>query len=287
MPLETFVQSIEAIAARLGQPMLGWQVGLATPVSVFGEVGEAAAAARCLGGLLQRIVDYFGIVQDAADISLACCGDSATLSYRIVDPDIWPREQDALFTLGILARTMRGTPGVNWSDAELGLESDGTGLRGTGARLGFNAETNFIRFPAAWLDLPNAMAKPQAPNHGWLTRQVALRRRRLPVATRVRHCIFQSLHNGTCQQDSVAATLGMSSRTLRRRLADEGVSFQILLDSCRMRLAALEFRLRPEASIAETALRLGYSEHSTFTRAFARWNGVPPQAYLRDVNQAA
>ena len=66
---------------------------------------------------------------------------------------------------------------------------------------------------------------------------------------------------------------------MRRRLAEEGRSFQEVLDECRMRQALFEFRARPDLSIAEIALRLGYAEHSNFTRAFHRWNGVSPQAF--------
>ena len=107
----------------------------------------------------------------------------------------------------------------------------------------------------------------------------------MPATLRVRTMIFQGLNDGGFTQDTVARALGMSSRTLRRRLAGEGVSFQHLLDECRMRLAAFEFRVRENVSIAQTALRLGYSEHSTFTRAFSRWSGMPPQSYIRRARQ--
>jgi AraC-like DNA-binding protein len=77
----------------------------------------------------------------------------------------------------------------------------------------------------------------------------------------------------------------MSSRTMRRRLADETISFQKLLADCRMRQAVLEFQSRPDASIADIALRLGYAEHSTFTRAFSRWAGIPPQEFRSELNR--
>ena len=46
-----------------------------------------------------------------------------------------------------------------------------------------------------------------------------------------------------------------------------------------MEVAALEMKRRPGASLAEIALMLGYTEHSSFTRAFNRWNGAPPQQF--------
>lgn len=288
MELARFVSIVERIADHAGNRLLGWQVGLAFDLAGLGEVGAAVGCARTLGGALQRLTEYFCLIQDAADVRLECTGGCATLSYRILDPDIWPREQDALFTLGIFAKIIRAAVGADWREAEIMVESEGAGLRREGARvlgarLSCGAETNAIRFPAEWLDAPAAGAPASAPNHARLSREVALRRRRLGVATRVRLHIFQHLPETICGQDDIARAMGMSSRTLRRRLGEEGTSFQALLDECRMRLAAFEFRLRPHTSIAQTALRLGYSEHSTFTRAFQRWNGMPPRAYLRSL----
>ncbi|MEJ2459849.1 MAG: helix-turn-helix transcriptional regulator, partial [Novosphingobium sp.] len=64
-----------------------------------------------------------------------------------------------------------------------------------------------------------------------------------------------------------------------RKLAEEGSSFQQVLDECRLRQAVFELRTRPDLSIAQISLRLGYAEHSNFTRAFHRWSGISPQAY--------
>ncbi len=293
MPLAEFVALTERIAAEAANPMLGWSIGLGFDLRQTGAMGEAVMAARTLRSALQRTADYFAIIQDVADVRLDVAGDSATFAYRILDPDIWPRRQDALFTLGIFARIIRGAVGGAWSHVEVVLEAGGGPLRADasraiGAPCGFDGETNFIRFPAALLDAPMAEAlnAPLCDHHARLARQVALRRRSLSVAMRVRTLIFQDLTDGHLSQEGVARALGMSGRTLRRRLTDEGVSFQQLLDECRMRLAAFEFRVRQNASIAQTALRLGYSEHSTFTRAFSRWSGMPPLSYIRRCQSA-
>jgi AraC-like DNA-binding protein len=62
---------------------------------------------------------------------------------------------------------------------------------------------------------------------------------------------------------------------LRRQLAREGTSFRSLLDEVRMAFAE-EFLSNRAMTIEEIAARLGYSEAASFTRAFARWRGVPP-----------
>lgn len=78
--------------------------------------------------------------------------------------------------------------------------------------------------------------------------------------------------------DQVAAALHMSDRTLRRRLAEEGVSFRGLLDEIREQIAE-ELLVTGGLSVAEVAERLGYVEVSSLSQAFRRWKGVGPRAY--------
>lgn len=77
--------------------------------------------------------------------------------------------------------------------------------------------------------------------------------------------------------ESVAAALHVSSRTLRRRLTDEGTSYRALLDEVRERLA--EELLAAGLTVEETGRRLGYRNTPSFTKAFKRWKGTAPSAY--------
>ena len=70
----------------------------------------------------------------------------------------------------------------------------------------------------------------------------------------------------------------MSGRTLQRRLADRGATYQSLVDEARRQLA--EKLLRDTGySLAEVAYLTGFSEQSAFTRAFKRWAGQTPRSY--------
>jgi AraC-like DNA-binding protein len=80
--------------------------------------------------------------------------------------------------------------------------------------------------------------------------------------------------------DSVARELGLSTRTLRRRLAEQGTSYQELLDEVRASLST-ELLTRAGLGVEDTALRLGYAEASSFIHAFRRWHGTTPAAYVR------
>ena len=70
---------------------------------------------------------------------------------------------------------------------------------------------------------------------------------------------------------------GMSSRTLQRRLAEQGLTYKQLLDQLRF-LCALTMAERSDASIGEIARLLGYSAAPQFSRAFRRWTGMTFQA---------
>lgn len=82
--------------------------------------------------------------------------------------------------------------------------------------------------------------------------------------------------------DDAAQQLSVSSRTLRRHLAQEGVSLRVLQEEVREALAE-ELLVNDHRSVAEIAERLGYSQVSSFTKAFRRWKGVGPQEYRRQV----
>jgi AraC-like DNA-binding protein len=80
--------------------------------------------------------------------------------------------------------------------------------------------------------------------------------------------------------DQVAASMHLSARTLKRRLAAQGVTFSTLLDSHRREKALLLLRSH-RLSIDEISDRLGYSTVPNFIRAFRRWTGKTPGAYRR------
>jgi AraC-like DNA-binding protein len=100
------------------------------------------------------------------------------------------------------------------------------------------------------------------------------------VVDDLRRVLARRVSGGDTRLASVARELGLSTRTLQRRLAEASVAFQDVLDQCR--LAAAERHLQDASlSIAEIAWLVGYSEPSAFDRAFKRWRGVSPLAYRR------
>ena len=97
---------------------------------------------------------------------------------------------------------------------------------------------------------------------------------------RVRVAIWTHLSEGRPTLSRIASVLGMSPRTLQRRLTEEGTSVHEQVDHLRKAMAMATLRDRA-VPISEVALLLGYGEPSTFYRSFRRWTGKTPEEYRR------
>lgn len=102
---------------------------------------------------------------------------------------------------------------------------------------------------------------------------------------RVKIQISQSLSDGIPTISFIAKQLGMSARTLQRKLSDNGYTYQQLIDDSRRELAE---RLLQESnySLADVAFMTGFTEQSTFTRAFKRWSGQTPRSFRIKISSA-
>jgi len=97
-----------------------------------------------------------------------------------------------------------------------------------------------------------------------------------PLDSRLREVLRDRLPSGVPSIGVVARALGTSGRTLQRRLAEEGLSFQGVIDGLRADLARAYVRTA-RLSVSELAARLGYAQPSAFVRAFKRWTGSTPK----------
>jgi AraC-like DNA-binding protein len=79
--------------------------------------------------------------------------------------------------------------------------------------------------------------------------------------------------------DTAASDLGMSPRTLSRKLAEDGTTYQQVLDTLREKLAK-EYFSRGGSSVTQIALKLSYTDSSNFAKAFKRWTGMSPSDFM-------
>jgi AraC-like DNA-binding protein len=290
LPLTGFVRFFQEASAELRMPGFGWTTGGAFDIGTLGPAGSAIVRAPRLGAGLRLFAEAFSDVQGASSLDLAVADGWAELRYRILDPAIWPRDQDAQLTLSVLAQYIRRAAGPGWAPSEVWFEHPPRGpedamARLCGAPVRFRAPCNALRFPVRVLDLPLGEAEAEGFRAAARTLSAAarLRRRAVALPQRVAHEILRGFGLEPVTQDAVAARLGLSQRTLRRRLEAEDTRFSQILAECRDRMA---MRLLTDGTgIEETALRLGYADAAAFSRAFRARHDLPPGRWLRASGQ--
>ncbi len=153
-----------------------------------------------------------------------------------------------------------------------------------GCKVVNNSDRTALVFDKPLMDLPIVNADQQLRKYLETTAQAVLAT--MPstdsIVDDVRREIMASMDKGTMTLELLADKLHMSSRTLQRKLEKEGTSFGHLLDEVRQQ-AALSYLRNRQVAISEAAYLLGFSEPSTFYRAFKRWTGSTPADYRRSV----
>lgn len=143
----------------------------------------------------------------------------------------------------------------------------------------FCSDRNAIAIHASWLSIP----LPGSSRYVFgifSDRAQALMDKLLEsrsVAAQVEAAVLRRLHTGEFDMARIARELGRSRSSLYRDLHAEGVVFETLVEALRHRLA-LDYLAGRKLSVAEVAYLVGFSDPSSFSRAFKRWVGVSPGA---------
>ena len=150
-----------------------------------------------------------------------------------------------------------------------------------GTDVEFDAGADEVVFPAPVASLPVVRRDSYLNNllRRYADEALARRpRRHGNIRSTVEDTVPQLLPNGKPRVSEVARQLGMSTRTLSRKLSAEGVAFADILDQLRSALAQ-DYLSERELPISEIAWLLGYCEVSSFTHAFKRWTGKTPRQF--------
>ncbi len=267
----------------------GLPLGLAIAQGIgprhFGVVGYAALACANLGDALRRLERYHALVYDINLATLSWHSDRVCIDWgtergrpgQLAD-------ETALAALVHLARDLTGTQAgsENWPLLDMWFVNPEPADRAPydaffGCPVRFGQPHSRIAFASSYLALPLRKSDPDLL--ALLDRQAeALLQqiKRLPAALEpVRQALVHQIREGRSSLAALAQALGTSERTLQRKLAAQGLSFQSLLHDTRRHLAE-EYLRNPALDLAEIALMLGYSEQSAFTRAFRDWCGCAP-----------
>jgi len=273
---------VEAIVARAHQlthePALAIHVGTAMRLSSHGFLGFAAMTASNVQEALDLAVRFAQTRTSAIGLAFYVEGDTACLVIE-EKTDLGNLREFAVLALVIgiwqLGRALTGKVLDGVAECTFAAP-DWVQRLPIGDRLRFNCPNHRLVFPASTLAIPLITADPVATQ---LAREQCERELAILVDAglpgRVRAAITAK---GDPSLTVIAKELRMSSRTLKRKLADHGTTFSAIRDDMRRQRALLLLDNRA-LSIGEIATKLGYSELPNFTRAFRKWTGVTPLAY--------
>lgn len=158
-----------------------------------------------------------------------------------------------------------------------------------GAPVRFAAERSALVFESVALDWPIVSSDDELARHLRAHAETLLRERagqRPELAQRIERTVLESLPGGGLGLDDLADQLGLSRRTLSRRMSKLGISLRAVREALRRELAAAHLA-DGRLTLAEIAYLLGYAEPAAFTNAYKRWTGEPPSRQRRGRVSAA
>jgi len=278
------VKFVDLVAATLDDSLFGFHLTKDVDLRELSWLYYVAASADTLGMALRRLERYLRIQNEAVRLKVDV-DTKVSIQFRYAQIARHSEFHQIGAYMAIVLALARHITASSWSPTEiciahrigetkraLGLLVNATVHDGTGV--------DEIRLPTEAWKAPIVRADPFLQNICVNACEAALalyRDTTNEIRIEVENAIAELLPHGQAAQSAVAKHIGMSQRTLARRLADEDCSFSELLSKVRRALAD-RYLTNPSLSISEIAWLLGYSEISTFTRAFQRWTGAPPSA---------
>lgn len=268
------------------EPALGLLLGFQMKVSHHGYIGFAAMTAKNLGEALLIAERFAPLRSTAVDLHLTVEDEAAALSL-VFDTELEPLREMALMAVcvGLIQMGAAMTGKVLSGRGEFTFRRPDY-LDRFAPMLGdnvvaFEQPVDRVVFDAAYLELPLTMADPTASRMALdqCERELAALGEHAQLAGRVRRLI-EDAERGVPSLDDVASRLHVSTRTLKRQLAQQGTSFSDILDDIREQKALL-LLARSDLSVEQVADRLGYSDVANFTRAFKRWTGRTPSGWRK------
>jgi len=262
-----------------GDPALALSLATATPTGAFGIVEYLCRAAPTLGEALRQWVRYLNLLDDAVEVGLAVEADRASLFVVRESEAPAPASHELCWALvARYAKTLAQRP-FRITAVELAHRATAdvaTYRAWFDAPVTFGADATRLVFPRAALESPLASSDPSllailARAADELAKQASTDP---PLVAQVRRALHEALRSDDAQVESIAKRLGLTTRSLQRRLKDEGTAFATVREEVRRELA--QRYLHDGHSIAEISFLLGFSEPSAFFRAFKRWTGSTP-----------
>jgi AraC-like DNA-binding protein len=249
----------------------------------FGLPYYVMASSQTLGDGLKRIARYSQITNEAVVVGYR---EGNTLVINLSYSGV-PRHSDrhqmefCMFAVLRICRMLTGqniVPQHFWI-SHYRSERTSEMARFVGTEVKFGADTDEFALSVNARELPLIHADPYLNDLLPKYCEAALAERggdTSQLRTRVENAISSLLPHGRVLVEDIARSLGMSERTLARKLSDEGLNFTEILQQLRRDLAVRYLDDR-KLHISKIAWLLGFHEVSAFTHAFKRWTGKTPK----------
>jgi AraC-like DNA-binding protein len=287
IPVEVAHQGLEIALSHTRDPDLGLRAARRLVRGTVGTVDYVVSSAATVGDAIEQASRYMRLINDILAVHLVVDGEEARVELRT--DLIMPRAAVDFAVAGFFRNHV-----TEWLGSQLpeltvwfphAAPADTTEYEQTfqPARLRFGMEATAFVFDRRFLSHP--LSGADANLHGVLVPVAEETLSRLPAtrsaSAEVREQVTKAaLDSGDLELTKVASRLGMSARTLARRLEKEGTTFRDIVDDERKRLA-LEWVGQRDLDLSAIGFRLGFSHGAAFHRAFRRWTGQTPLAYRR------
>jgi AraC-like DNA-binding protein len=238
-----------------------------------------------IGSLFDVVVRYQPIFMRGMGYTLLTSDQQVELRWDVYRPDCEGVRLDVEFTLGALLRLLQLKVGRSVAPLDVSFRHQPVPPMATyqqvfGCKCRFGQAQNCIVFAQNLMQIPLSGGDPKLLDILKTQADTMLQQwhDHHSFLGQVKFLITTSLEHPEGGMEALAKKLNMTSRTLNRRLAREGTSYQKLRDDIRMH-AAKRALAESDASVTAIAGKLGFSESSAFVRAFRRVAGVTPVAY--------
>jgi len=275
-------------ATALRDDLLGFHLAQSVDLRELGFLYYVSASSESLGDALQRLVRYASIANEGVLLKYLT-GRNPGIAFRYVGVSRHIDKHQIEFFAAILVRLCRQLTSTRLVPARVRL----THRRDTtcrelidffGSSIEFGSPIDEVAFVQSSSNIPVVSADHHLNKLLVEYCEDALKRKnttRDSLRTAIENAVLPLLPHGKASIEEVARRLGVSQRTLARRLSREKLSFSTILDSLKVALAE-RYLSDDGLSISQVAWLLGYKELSSFTRAFKRWTRRSPrQARLR------
>jgi AraC-like DNA-binding protein len=284
VPVKTQIDCLNALARALDDRLLGFHVTLDMELRRIGFLYYAAASSDVLASALQGIVRYSAILNEGIKLKVDC-GETLRVGFVYAGVSrLSDRHQIEAWT-GVIVRCCRDITGRDLQPIAVRIMHPRIPESGAldnffGCAVEFGADCDEVVFAADAGKLPivNADRYLHRLVTGYGEDFLSRRKWRSGgIRTDVENAIAALLPHGSTQLANVARKLGLTPRTLRRKLTAEGVTFARVLEDLRVALAQ-HYLAEQDLPISRIAWLLGYTEVSAFSHAFRRWTGRTPRA---------